>query len=116
MKLTINEAGKPFWIDVKLEDEFSESLFHEVDMSNPWLDEIGKEPDHQLAFHSNLGSITILDRMTGFGHRDTETGYRDTDGKFWLASGQFNMLEQEVATVGEAITLIKENSNNCIGE
>lgn len=117
MELTINERGKRFWVGATTETEFNDSLFHEVDMSNPWLDEIGKEPDRQLAFHSDIGSITILDRMTGFSFgRDIETGYRDPDGKFWLASGQFNILAKNVSTIGEVIELIKASANNCIGE
>ncbi len=35
------------------------------------------------------GRLTILDRETGweFRSRDIETGYKDSQGKFWLASG-----------------------------
>ena len=99
------------WRDVKEDSEFSENLFYDVDMSS--------DEDTQKAFHSNeFGSITILDRMTGFGYgiRDVETGYRDLNGEFWLASCNFNILKQDVKTVGQAIKLIKENANNCIGE
>ena len=47
------------------------------------------EADILFAAKTDLGRITVLDRMTGYGHRDTETGFKDADGKFWLASGQF---------------------------
>lgn len=117
MELTINESKKPVWEGVNLSDIFSSDLFHDVDMSHPWLDEVGKEPDHQRAFHSNLGSITVLDRMTGFSFgRDVETGYRDCDGKFWLASGGVDVTISGCKTVGEAIQWIKDRSNNCKGE
>lgn len=120
MELTTNEHGKPFWIEVQLEDSFSGDLFHNVPHSKHAIEiacELNGELDNQLAFHSNLGSITVLDRMTGFSFgRDTETGYRDMDGKFWLASGMFNILTKDVKTIGEAISLIKANANNCKGD
>jgi hypothetical protein len=120
MKLTTNKQGKPFWIDANLTDEFSADLFHKVPHSKLAIElaeELNREPDNQLAFHSNLGSITILDRMTGFSFgRDTETGYRAPDGKFWLASGMFDIRSKNVRTIGEAIDIIKDSANNCIGE
>lgn len=61
------------------------------------------------------GYISVLDRMTGFGYRDIETGYRDKDGLFWLASGNFDIREYPDYTVEEAIELIKVNANNCKG-
>jgi hypothetical protein len=80
-------------------------MFHEV----PMYDE-----DRQWAFHSNLGSITVVDRMTGFGYRDEETGFRDNENYFWLASGHINVLYSNCKTVGEAIEWIKARANNCI--
>jgi hypothetical protein len=62
-----------------------------------------------------LHRITILDRMTGFGHRDIETGYRANDGQFWLASGYFDIRNFGDLTINDAITKIKENANNCTG-
>lgn len=96
---------------VQESDPFIADLFQTVDMS--WSD-----TDEQWAFHSNLGSITVLDRMTGYGGgvRDIETGYRAIDGKFWLASGNFDIRSQGCATVGEAIECIKRNANNMRGE
>lgn len=85
--------------------------------NTPFLDEIGKEPDIQFAFHCNLGSITVLDRMTGFSFgRDTETGFRDTHGKFWLASGMFDIRRHMPLSFADAVEVIKKNANNCNGE
>jgi hypothetical protein len=71
--------------------------------------------DFQWAHHAEWGSITILDRMTGFGFRDVETGFRDPDGRFWLASGNFSIKAYPELTVKEAIEKIKENANTCCG-
>jgi hypothetical protein len=59
MEQCINRHGKPSWKDVSTEDVFSEELFYEVP------DQV--ENNRQWAFHSNLGSITVLERMTCFG-------------------------------------------------
>lgn len=58
--------------------------------------------------------ITVLDRMTGFGNgqRDIETGYRDTNRNFCLASGMFDIREYPELEINEAIEMIKRNSNN----
>ena len=58
--------------------------------------------------------ITVLDRLTGFGWRDIETGYRDKDDLFWLASGGFDIRRSEGINIAEAIDLIKANANTCI--
>jgi hypothetical protein len=108
MKKIINEYGKEFYTDVTENDEFNNNLFHEV---KDCMDE-----DYQMAFHSNLGSITVLDRLTGFGWRDIETGYRSPDNKFWLASGNYDIREKECTTIEDAIVKIKNNANNCKGE
>ena len=101
------------WKGVKGDEILSRKFFYEVDMSY-------SDTDTQKAFHSReFGSITILDRMTGYGGgvRDVETGYKDLDGNFWLASGGFNILEiAKGKTIGDAIDLIKSNANTCIGE
>lgn len=107
MEQYINRHGKPSWKDVSTEDVFSEGLFYEVP------DQV--ENDRQWAFHSNLGSITVLERMTGFGWWDTETGYRDPEGKFWLASCGHDVRWSGVATVGEAIKWVKDRANTCAG-
>ena len=109
---SINDSGKEFYSEALESDLLSADLFHDVDMS--WSD-----GNTQVAFHCNLGSITVLNRMTGYGCgvRDIETGYREPDGgKFWLASGNFDIRNKEPMTIGEAIDCIKRNANNMRGE
>jgi len=60
------------------------------------------------------GRITVLDRMTGFGVRDIESGYKDKDGKFWLASGNCDVRSNDGFTVAQAIDWIKEQANTCV--
>ncbi len=84
--------------------------FKEVPMNRAYGNE-----DSQWAHHADWGSITVLDRMTGFGWRDVETGFRDPDGRFWLASGNFSIRMFPELTVREAITKVKENANTCQG-
>ena len=62
--------------------------------------------------------ITVLDRLTGFGWRDTETGLRDyrlndEDG-FWLASGNFDIRDFGDWDIEKAVEKIKENANTVI--
>lgn len=61
--------------------------------------------------------FTVLDRLTGWGGgvRDIETGYKDPKGKFWLASGNFDIREFKDLTINDAIKKIKEFSNTCVG-
>ena len=62
--------------------------------------------------------ISVLDRLTGFGDgniRDIETGYRDKDDKFWLASGNFDIRDYSELSYIEAVDKIKKNANTCIG-
>ena len=62
-----------------------------------------------------LGRITVLDRMTGFDWgRDIESGYKDCNGKFWLASGHCDVREVAGITVAEAIEWIKARANTCV--
>lgn len=56
--------------------------------------------------------ITVLDRLTGFGWRDVETGYRDVDGRFWLVSGDFDIRDYPDIDVNDAIRKIKQEANN----
>jgi len=62
--------------------------------------------------------ITVLDRLTGYSGyiRDIETGYRDINNKFWLASGNFDIRDYPELTIVEAIEKIKKNSNTCTGK
>ncbi|MGL5553417.1 MAG: hypothetical protein ACRDCV_14045 [Plesiomonas shigelloides] len=100
--------GVPVYRGVTEACDFSSELFYDVDMGE-WSFDIS-----QRAFHSNLGSITVCNRMTGFGWSDVESGFRDADGVFWLASGGFNIINECNGTVGDAIKLIKENANTCV--
>lgn len=95
--------------NLTLDSPFSKELFEEVDMR--WSD-----GDKQIALHTDFGSLTVLDRMTGFGWRDVETGYRDPDGNFWLASGNQDVTESGSKTIGEAIEWVKERANTCVWE
>lgn len=108
----LNKWGKPYYEDATEQDEFSADLFYEVPYtgSDPYYD------DKQWALHTNLGSITVLDRMTGFGWRDVETGFRAPDKRFWLASGNLDVRISNAKTLGEAIAWIKLFSNNCKGD
>lgn len=73
------------------------------------------QENRQYAHHAKWGSITVLDRMTGYGYRDVETGFRDPDGRFWLAAGNFSIRMFPELTIKEAISKIKENANVCQG-
>lgn len=73
--------------------------------------------DDAIFFCANteLGEITVLDRMTGWGMRDTETGYRSPDDKFWLASCMFDIRNYPDLEFEQAIEKIKEYANTCVG-
>lgn len=78
------------------------------------------EPDTLWwAYVENGNRLTVLRRTTGFsfGSVDVESGFRDADGKFWLASGMCDVrLAPEVKTVADAIEWVKAHSNNCKGD
>lgn len=63
------------------------------------------------------GRLTVLDRLTGYGGgiRDVETGYRDADGKFWLASGGNDIREVGWLSVDQAVEWVKTRANTCVG-
>jgi len=108
MEKYTNELGKECYKGVEMFSPFDKSLFHE------WKHNTYDE--YQLILHTNLGSLTVLDRQTGFGPgiRDVETGFRDPDGKFWLASGGINVIASGCKTVGEAIDYVKAHANTCV--
>ena len=108
----INDSNKECYKGVEEDTPFKDLEFHRLKHS--CADH--EEPDVEFVLHTNLGSLTVLDRMTGFGHRDTETGYRDPEGKFWLASGMYDVRNSESKTVQEAIDWVKENANTCVGK
>jgi len=64
----------------------------------------------------DIGRITVLDRLTGygFGIRDIETGYKDNDGTFWLASGDFDIRQYQDIPVELAVEMIKNAANTCV--
>lgn len=109
MEKYTNEHGKECYRGVDRESPFSADLFH--------MPEYQGEHDESFAFHTNLGSLTVLDRLTGFsgGIRDIESGFRDPDGNFWLASGDRDVRVSGCKDVGSAIEWIKKNANNCVG-
>lgn len=72
--------------------------------------------DYLFGYNFDDQRITVLDRMTGFGYRDTETGYRDEEGKFWLASGGYDVRDCPEFTIQEAIAFVKHFANTCVGE
>ena len=61
--------------------------------------------------------FTVIDRLTDLidGVREIESGYRDLDGKFWLASGGFDIRKHLPLNLNKAILLIKDNANACKG-
>lgn len=104
----INAWAKECFRGVELDTPLSSLEFH--------LSEHNDNENIQSVLHTNLGSITVLDRLTGFGWRDVETGYRDKDGKFWLASGGYDVRDAGDMTVVEAVEWVKERANACVGE
>lgn len=109
----INDYGKEVYRNTTLNTPFDKLEFHEVKDENAVSD---YERNYQSALHTNLGSLTVLNRRTGFGWRDTETGYRDEEGRFWLASGDYDVRLSGSETLGEAIQWVKNRANNCRGE
>ena len=103
----INDHGKECYKNVDHNTKMSTLEFHQVLPSF--------EDDPQYALHTNLGTLTVVNRITGFGCSDIETGYRSPDGKFWLASGDYDVRDLASATIGEAIQWVKERANNCKG-
>lgn len=110
MKPVQTERGIIVFEEATLGTPFNPEQFQIVDMGQ-YLE----LENFQWALHTNIGSLTVLDRMTGFGGgiRDIETGFRDTDGNFWLASGNVDVRESGCNTLGEAIEWVKKRANTC---
>jgi hypothetical protein len=111
MEIYTNEYGKVCYKNVKPDDDFC--LFNFTKVENT-------DDRQQWALHTNLGSLTVLDRQTGYigGFMDTETGFRETKedgGRFWLASGMVDVRNSGEKTIGQAIEYVKRNANTCIG-
>jgi len=92
---------------VDLDSKFNIVEFEEIKYS---------EEDHLKYANTTVGRFTVLSRMTGFGYRDIESGYRDNEGLFWLASGYVDIVyDCSDKTVAEAIDYIKGLANICVG-
>jgi hypothetical protein len=98
------ESGKPFWVGATLDTHFDPSMLE------PVPDQF--DTNRQWALHTDIGSLTVLDRMTGFGYRDVETGFRDPNGQFWLLSGHQDVRLSGATTLGEAIAWVKQRSTS----
>jgi hypothetical protein len=98
------ESGKPFWVGTTLDTHFDPSMLE------PVPDQF--DTNRQWALHTDIGSLTVLDRMTGFGYRDVETGFRDPNGQFWLSSGHQDVRLSGATTLGEAIAWVKQRSTS----
>ena len=92
-----------YYENVSPSDPFDSFHFHEVP------DQSGE--NQQWALHTDIGSLTVLNRMTGFGFRDTETGFRDKDQNFWLADGYKDVRHSGAKTIGEAIEWVKKHAS-----
>ena len=102
-----NEHGKECWRNVTTGTPMDALEFHKCEDRD--------DEDRQWALFTNIGDITVVDRMTGFGWRDVETGYRDMEKKFWLASGGCDARNCGAQTIGEVIQFVKDNANTCVG-
>ena len=69
---------------------------------------------HQLC---NGGQLTVVERLTGFGYWDIETGYRSPCGAFWLASGQqdIRLNLRHMSSEDEMAQWVIDRANNCVG-
>ena len=110
MEKYTNKIGKECYKGVTLDTLMKDLEFHLVEPSKY------SGGDIQFALHTNLGSLTVLDRMTGFGFRDVETGYRNLKGDLIIASGNCDVRCVDVKTVGEAINWIKQNAGTLVDD
>jgi hypothetical protein len=61
------------------------------------------------------GRIYVLNRSTGYGFRDVETGYKSPCGKFWLASGvDIRAALPELSSDNDMAAWVIERANNCV--
>lgn len=95
----------------------SKTLIRDIEF--PEVKGFDYDNNRQWAHHGEFGSLTVLDRMTGFtdgyggGVRDTETGFRSPKGGFWLYSGRFDIREFPELTIDQAIEKIKTGGVCC---
>lgn len=102
----ISNQGKAHWEGITDGTLITGAHFEQVESPRP-------ENNQQVAFHTNLGSLTVLRRLTGFGWWDTETGFRDPHGNFWLASGGMDVRRIAPASFGAMVEWVKDNANTC---
>jgi len=76
-----------------------------------YADSVSGETNLLHATNGEFGKFTVMNRMTGFGWRDVETGYHADDGSFWLASGNFDIRKFPDLTIEEAIEKTKHHAN-----
>lgn len=98
----INESGKECYKNVTKETKLSDLEFHEV---FPRYEE-----DIEYALHTNVSSFTVLDRVTGFGWRDTETEFTNEYGGYWLATGNCDVGNSGSLTIQEAIDFVESHA------
>jgi hypothetical protein len=69
------------------------------------------------AYLPSGGWITVVDRLTGFGWRDIETGYRSPCGGFWLASGGYDIRDclDNFNDPEEMAQWVIDRANTCTG-
>ena len=103
----ISEQGRAYWEGVTDSTCITDTHFEPVESPCP-------EDNQQVAFHSDLGSLTVLRRMTGFGWWDTETGFRDTHGNFWLASGNMDVRSIAPVSFATMVDWVKANADTCV--
>lgn len=83
-----------------------------------WQEKRFEDKNVLFTAYTDLGRITVLDRLTGFGYnvRDIETGYMDNEKHFWLKSGQFDIMKYPELTIQEAVEMIKNRANTCTSD
>lgn len=101
MQEQLHESGQKYFTGANLDTPFDPAQFQVVPCPNG---------NTQWALRTDIGRLSVMDRMTGFGYRDFETGFMDTSGTFWLAQGQLDVRRSGVATLGEAIAWVKERA------
>ena len=108
MEKYINEYERECYRGVEKSTLFGSLDFHLV------KERFGDDIQHAL--HTNLGSLTVVDRKTGFGWQDIETDYRAPNGEFWLASGGYDVRKSGAKTIQDAIDWVKKHANTYIGK
>lgn len=90
--------------ELTLDTAFTPELLQERTLKIP-----NHPDDKNWILWTNLGTFTVLSRMTGFGYREIESSWRDTEDTFWLAIG-YDVRKSGAKTIAEAIQYIKDNT------